>query len=58
MLQAINKAAEEMDIDALDAFGKELDTFCFDADAQEKVSRIRKAIAEFDVDYLQSVKEL
>lgn len=57
LLQAINKAAEDMDIDALDALGKELDTFCFNEDVQEKVSRIKKAIAEFDIDYLQSVKE-
>jgi len=58
LLQAINKAAEDMDIDALDVLGKELDTFCFNGDAQEKVSRIKKAIAEFDIDYLQSVKEI
>ena len=58
LLQAINKAAEDMDIDALDALGKELDTFRFDADAQEKVSRIHKAIAEFDVDFLQNLKEM
>jgi len=58
LLQAINKAAEDMDIDALDALGKELDTFCFNEDIQEKVNRIHKAIAEFDIDYLQSVKEI
>ena len=58
LLQAINKAAEDMDIDALDALGKELGTFCFNEDIQEKVNRIHKAIAEFDIDYLQGVKEI
>ncbi len=58
LLQAINKAAEDMDIDALDTLGKELDTFCFNEDIQEKVSRIHKAIAEFDVDFLQNLKEM
>ncbi len=58
LLQAINKAAEDMDIDALDALGKELDTFCFNEDVQEKVNKIHKAIAEFDVDFLQNLKEM
>ena len=58
LLQAINKAAEDMDIDALDALGKELDIFCFNEDVQEKVNKIHKAIAEFDVDFLQNLKEM
>ena len=58
LLQAINKAAEDMDIDALDELGKELYTFCFNEDVQEKVNKIHKAIAEFDVDFLQNLKEM
>ncbi len=58
LLQRINKAAEDMDIDELDALGKELDAYCFEDAAQETVKRIQRAIAEFDVDYLQNVNRL
>ena len=58
LLQKINKAAEKMDIDALDALGKELDAYRFEDAEQETVKRIQRAIAEFDVDYLQNINGL
>ena len=56
LLEKMNMAAEEMDIDCLDAIGKELARYHFDDDKQEVVEKIQKAIVEFDIDYLQSVK--
>ena len=58
LLENVSKAAEDMDIDMLDSLGRKLETYCFDKSKQEKVNRIQKAIAEFDIDYLQGIKEI
>jgi len=58
ILQEIHKAAEEMDIDSLDALGAELAGYHFDDARQETAEKIQKAIAEFDVDYLQRVNAI
>jgi len=58
LLKKMNQAAEEMDIDSLDAIGKELAMYHFSDDKQEIVEKIQKAIAEFDIDYLQNVKAI
>jgi len=58
LLEKMNIAAEEMDIDSLDAIGKELAKYHFDDNKQNAVEKIQKAIAEFDIDYLQSVKDI
>ncbi|MBQ8878297.1 MAG: hypothetical protein IJ029_06180, partial [Lachnospiraceae bacterium] len=53
LLTRMNEAAEEMDIDSLDAIGKELRQYRFSDDRQEIIEKIQKAIVEFDVDYLR-----
>lgn len=46
-------AAEEMDIDALDAIMKQIDAYAFPEEYAEKLQEIRRAVTNFDVDYLQ-----
>ena len=58
LLRKMNIAAKEMDIDSLDAIGKELAMYHFDDTKQEIIEKIQKAIVEFDIDYLQSVNNL
>ena len=55
LVQSINQAAENMDIDALDEIWKQLSEYRFGEEKQEILERIHKAIVEFDVDYLQEV---
>ncbi len=54
LLRKLREAAEEMDIDALDEIMKQLDGYCFPAEYEEKVQKIRLAVMNFDVDYLQA----
>ena len=58
LLQQMNQAAEEMDIDALDCLWTELSSYDFAEDKQETLEKIQKAILAFDVDYLQGVTHL
>lgn len=55
LVKAMNQAAEEMDIDALDEIWKQLSQYQVGEEKQELLERIHKAIVEFDVDYLQGV---
>jgi len=55
LVNRINTAAEEMDIDALDEIWGLLSEYQFGEEKQELLERIHKAIVEFDVDYLQEV---
>lgn len=55
LVLSMNKAAEEMDIDALDEIWVQLSGYCFGEDKKELLDRIHKAIVDFDVDYLQEV---
>ncbi len=56
LLERICIAAEDMDIDALDELWRKLDEYEYDVQQYEFIERIHKAIVEFDVDFLQSLK--
>ncbi|MBP3604861.1 MAG: response regulator [Lachnospiraceae bacterium] len=58
LLQKIKMAAEEMDIDELDAAWAQLEKYQFDEDKRELVNNIHKAIMKFDVDFLQEEDNL
>lgn len=58
ILQQIRNAAEEMDIDALDELLKQLEAYEFAGEQQEAFERIKKAVIDFDVDYLQNMDEI
>lgn len=58
LVRTMNVAAEEMDIDALDEIWMQLAKYQFGEDKQEILSKIHKAIVEFDIDYLQTVKKI
>ena len=53
LLQKIRSAAEDMDIDGLDQLWNQLNEYQFEADRQEALEKIQKAIVAFDVDFLQ-----
>lgn len=53
ILQHIQRAAKEMDIDELDALWNQLEQFQFNDGQQEIIDNIHKAILNFDVEYLQ-----
>ncbi len=55
LAHCMNKAAEEMDIDALDALWEQLAQYHFEEEKQDLLNKIHKAIVEFDVDFLQDV---
>ena len=55
LVNSMNLAAEDMDIDALDEIWKQLSEYQFSEEKQELLERIHKAVMEFDVDYLQGV---
>ncbi len=53
--EEINQAAQEMDIDRLDALSAIISRLEFPADCREEVKDIQAAILRFDVEYLVSV---
>lgn len=53
LFDSLRSAAEEMDIDALDAIMKRIDAYAFPEEYTEKLQEIRRAVTNFDVDYLQ-----
>lgn len=53
LFSALRSAAEEMDIDALDAIMRQIDAYEFPQEYDEKMQQIRRAVTNFDVDYLQ-----
>ncbi|MBO5167008.1 MAG: response regulator [Lachnospiraceae bacterium] len=55
ILQKIKAAAEDMDIDALDALLKELEQYQFEGTQEELFLSIKKAIINFDVESLQTL---
>ncbi|MBQ9134798.1 MAG: hypothetical protein IJX66_01735 [Lachnospiraceae bacterium] len=55
ILQKIKVAAEDMDIDALDALLKELEQYQFEGTQEELFLSIKKAIINFDVESLQTL---
>ncbi len=55
LLQQVKNAAEEMDIDALDQLGEQLDNYQFPEEQQEFINQIHHAILDFDVDFLQNI---
>lgn len=55
LLSRIRLAAEEMDMDALDEIGTQLESYEFSEQQQEAVNRIQNAILNFDIDYLQTI---
>lgn len=52
---AINRAAEELDIDALDRIWEQLAEYQFADKNRDVLEEIHKAIVEFDVNFLQDV---
>ena len=55
ILQKIKAAAEEMDIDTMDAMLKNLEEYEFEADKVELIDSIKEAIINLDVDFLQDI---
>lgn len=53
LLQCIKQAAEVMNIDELDQALRRLESYEFQGAQQEKFEKIRQAIVNFDVDFLQ-----
>ncbi len=53
LLRRLREAAEDMDIDALDEIMGQIDSYEFPAQYDEKVQKIRLAVMNFDVEYLQ-----
>lgn len=58
LMQQIKSAAEEMDIDKLDALSEELKNYRFEQQAKEQVEKIQKAIFNFNVEFLQESTNL
>ena len=52
ILADIHNAAENMDIDALDALSKQLDEYSFDDAMADKVDQIKTYILNFDIEKL------
>lgn len=53
LLRRLREAAEDMDIDALDEIMGRLDGYEFPSEYDEKMQKIRLAVMNFDVEYLQ-----
>lgn len=53
LFRSLREAAEAMDIDALDEIMKQIDTYAFAPEYEEKLQQIRQAVMNFDVDYLK-----
>lgn len=49
----LRSAAEEMDIDELDSCMKKIDQYIFPTEYEDKLQKIRVAVLNFDVEYLQ-----
>ena len=58
ILKKIKMAAEEMDIDELDALWSQLEQYQFSESQQLQIDDIHRAIMNFDVDYLQEDENL
>ncbi len=58
LLSQMRTAAEEMDIDALDRIGKQLEEFDYTEQQQEVINKIQSAILNFNIDYLQTVNSI
>lgn len=56
ILHRIKTAAEDMDIDELDRLKGQLEEYQFDEDRQEDIEKICMAVANFDVEFLQSMQ--
>ena len=52
LLKRMFTAAQEMDIDLMDSIMKELDDYSFSGEEKEKIHNLRKAVSDFDVDYI------
>ena len=52
LLKRMFAAAQEMDIDLMDSIMKELDDYSFSGEEKEKIHILRKAVSDFDVDYI------
>ena len=52
LLKRMFAAAQEMDIDLMDSIMKELDDYSFSGEEKEKIHNLRKAVSDFDVDYI------
>lgn len=50
---SLRRAAEEMDIDELDSCMKKIDRYIFPPEYEDKLQKIRLAVLNFDVEYLQ-----
>ena len=55
IFKAIREAAEDMDIDALDALLMRLEEFEFENEQAQIFSEIQKAVINFDVEFLKSI---
>ena len=55
LLSQVRKAAEEMDIDALDSLWEQLAEYQYEGEQQKFMEKVHKAIVEFDVDFLQGI---
>ncbi len=55
LIERIRKAAEDMDITALDELAEEMDGYETDAENGLKCKEIKEAIARFDVEYLLTI---
>ena len=55
IFKAIREAAEDMDIDALDALLMRLEEFEFENEQAQIFSEIQKAVVNFNVEFLQSI---
>lgn len=53
LFSQLRDAAEEMDIDALDAIMSRIDGYAFSPEYDEKLQQIRLAVMNFDIDYLK-----
>ena len=51
----IKEAAEDMDIDALDVALEKLEEYQFEGEQLENVEKIKEAVINFDVVFLQSI---
>ena len=52
LLKRMFAAAQEMDIDLMDSIMEELDDYSFSGEEKEKIHNLRKAVSDFDVDYI------
>ncbi len=52
ILAAIENAASEMDVDALDDLSKQLDEYCFNGEQAEKIEQIKNHILNFEIEML------